>query len=111
MAAHQLLEILVVAKFAVGVVVGEEKVVTNARANGHLFYIGVLVDFFVKFNERMMVGVEIFADVWLYAGWTRAFLAQCLVFAAHHVHIGRRAAQIAYIAFKIRHLSHLFHLM
>ena len=88
----------------------QKQIIADARADSGFLHFWVRVHLFIYINERMMVGVEVFANGGLQAGRTGAFLTEVFVLALHAVHIGRRTAQVADIALEILHFGHFFHL-
>ncbi len=83
------------------------QVVSHARANKRFFDARQSVDAPVYVEERPVVGVEVAARQGMQARGPEATRALLLVASAHAVHVGRGAAEVAYIALEIGHTCHL----
>ena len=107
---NQLLRIGLSCLFQVRILIlVQQQVVTDPAADERTLDTGQLIHGFVQFQQGGMVGIQIGTDGWRNA---RGFLAMGTdrpVFSLHTVHIGRRTAQIAQIAFEAGHLSDLLH--
>ena len=93
-----------------GVFVGvEEKVVAHATSYEAFLYFGQRINRFVDVEQGLVVCIEVGAYSGTDARGAFAATAYVAVFAVHHVHVGRRTAEVGEVAFESRHLYHLFH--
>ena len=70
----------------------EQQVVAHAATDKALFDAGQGIHGFIDVDERLVVGIQIWADAGVDARGPLALSAKALVAAAHAVHIGRGAA-------------------
>ena len=81
----------------------EQQVVAHTAADKALFDARQGIHGLVDVDERLVVGIQIGADGRVDARGPLALFAEVLVAAAHPVHIGRGAAQVAQVALEIGH--------
>lgn len=87
------------------------KVVAHTAADKRFLYFGHGINRVVYVEQPGMVGIEIRARLGVKARRPHAFLAYREVVSMHAVHVGRRAAKVADIAFEVVHTGHLTHLL
>ncbi len=88
------------------------QVVTQARGNQDLLHTRQGASLAVQFDQRAVVGVEVFADAREHARRLAAVLLDVMALAGDAVHVGSRAAKVGNHAGEARHLvTHLFDFM
>ena len=88
----------------------QQQVVAHTTSNKTLFDIWQSINSPIHLKQFRVIGVEIGAYLRMNATRALAFLACLMIASVHAVHICRRTAKIAEIAFESRHLSHLLYL-
>ena len=88
----------------------QQKVVAHTAADETLLYLRQGIHSMVNIQQGRVVGVQIRTDLRMDAGRTLAFLTGKEVATMHAVHVGRRTAQIAEVAFEVVHLGYLSYL-
>ena len=88
----------------------QKKVVAHTAADETLLYPWQGIYSMVDIQQGRVVGVQIRTDLRMDAGRTLAFLTGKEVTTMHAVHVGRRTAQIAEVAFEVIHLGYLSYL-
>ena len=88
----------------------QEKVVSHAAADEALLDAREGINGAVDVENRTVVGIEVGAHRWRDARRPFAAGAERLVFPVHHIHVGRRSAEVREIALEIGHGNDLLHL-
>ena len=88
----------------------QEKVVSHAAADEALLDTGEGINGAVDVENRTVVGIEVGAHRWRDARRPFAAGAERLVFPVHHIHVGRRSAEVREVALEIGHGNDLLHL-
>ena len=88
----------------------QQQVVADTTSNKTLFDIWQSIHSPIHLKQLRVIGVEIGAYLRMNATRALALFACLMVASVHTVHICRRTAKIAEIAFESRHLSHLLNL-
>ena len=88
----------------------QQQVVSYTTSNKTLFDIWQSIHGTIHLKQLGVIGIEIRAYRGMDATRTLTFLACLMVASMHTVHICRRTAKVAEIAFESRHFCHLFHL-
>ena len=78
-----------------------EEVKPYAATHECFFDVWELVDGSVNVKNRTKISVEIFANGWLQAGGSFAFVANVFVFSFDSIHIGRWSSEVGDVSFEI----------
>ena len=87
----------------------EQEVVSHAAADKTFLDAWQRVNGVIDGEQATMVGIEIWANLWVDARWAFAALAHLCVASSHAVHVGGGASQIAKVSLEIGMLDHFFY--
>ena len=88
----------------------KQQVVAHAAADEALLDARQGIDGTVDIDQARVVGVEVRTYLRMDAAGALTAFAGVDIASVHAVHVGRRTAEVAEIAFEIRHLDDLLHL-